>query len=96
MRDSLDLLRDKYPDSTLLPLKTALKEIGLSAQTGYNRLSTGKGLPFPVSTQGKNRVVHLLDLADYLDSLRVVSSSKRRRGRPTKAARLAAAAEVSS
>jgi len=91
MRTSLDLLRDKYPGVTLLCIAIALKECGWAPQTGYNRISSGRGLPFPTSKQGKNHIVHILDLAEYLDSVRGAENTKRRRGRPTKAEQVARA-----
>lgn len=91
MSTSLQFLQDKYPGATLLPLKAALREAALAPQTGYNRLSDGRGLPFFAKKQGKQWVVHLLDLAVYLDSMRGPTHQKQRRGRPTKAEQVARA-----
>ena len=90
MLNSLQILQDKYPGATLLPLKAALREAALAPQTGYNRLSDGRGLPFSAKKQGKQWVVHLLDLAVYMESMRGQKNEKKRRGRPTKAAQVAA------
>lgn len=66
---SLSELRKKYPNRMLLPATSAGKEIGLEQQTTRNKINDGT---FPISTKkiGGKRVVHILDLADFLEANR--------------------------
>lgn len=67
---SLNDLRERYPNQTMLPAICAGKELGFKPQTTRNKINDGT---FPVMTsklEGK-RLVHILNLADILEAQRL-------------------------
>lgn len=65
--------------------------LGYKPQTTRNMICLGT-FPLPIVIIGKRKMVRISDLEKYVEELPVVPSSfkKRKRGAPTKAARLSA------
>jgi hypothetical protein len=82
------LLLSRHGGNVLIPFIEAAAQIGYAAQSARNLLAAEK---FPVETimRGSRRFVHVADLAEYIDGLRAGSRTKPRRGRPTKASKMA-------
>jgi predicted ArsR family transcriptional regulator len=88
---TLALLQSKYP--VTVSLKDAAREIGISHQTLANQISSGRCL-LATSKEGSRRVVHIKDLAEYIDRRvkEVAADVARRapkRGRPAKIVQIA-------
>ena len=68
MLSNLDLLRLQYPGQVFLALDDAAAAMARPAKSIKNAFYLGT-LPFPTVKIGRRRVVSILDLADYLDTL---------------------------
>ena len=80
--NSLDYLQSLFPGQMGIPILSAGKIIGFAEQTTKNKVSQGK-FPVQVGRIGKKRIVHILDLAEFME-LQRAKENKIRRGRPTK------------
>lgn len=49
-----------------LSLAEACEELGMAVGTAHNKISTGN-FPIPSRIQGKNRVIDIRDLGEYID-----------------------------
>lgn len=65
------IVADKY--GPILRLPDIADVLGLSPETVRNKIYKDE-MPFPVSKQGSQHVAHYLDVAEYIDSLRLPSS----------------------
>ena len=76
------ILLARFDGRLLIPFIPAAVSAGFKEQTARNQLSNNS---FPIKTElrGSRRFIHISDLAEYIDSLRV-ESSKPKRGRPLK------------
>lgn len=94
---TIDILLRQFGGQVLIPFRDAALAAGFAEQTARNKQSQGT---FPIPTierecagtsakTRKRRLVHIRDLAAYIDEL---SAPKRGPGRPTKAESLAAKA----
>lgn len=61
----------KYGKLTL-SLTEAAPELGMEVATAHNKISAGT-FPIPTRKLGKNRVVDIRDLADYIDQQRMLA-----------------------
>lgn len=52
-----------------LSLAEACDELGIAVGTAHNKISTGT-FPIPSRIQGKNRVIDIRDLGEYIDNER--------------------------
>lgn len=77
---NLDLLRLQYPGQVFLALDDAAAAMARPAKSVKNDFYLGV-LPFPTAKIGRRRVVSLVDLAAYLDSL-TAPAPARGPGRP--------------
>lgn len=78
MLTNLDLLRLQYPGQIFLSLDDAARAMARPAKSVKNAFYLGD-LPIPTTKIGRRRVVSILDLAAYLDSL---TAPAPRPGRP--------------
>lgn len=80
---TLQILLAQFHGQVLIPFAPAAESIGIPEQTARNRLVSGN---FPIKTilNGSRRFIHVEDLANYVESLRI-ETPKLKRGRPTKA-----------
>lgn len=85
-----ELLVKQFAPSVLLTIKQVAQVTGQAEQTIRNLISQGR-TTLPTRKLGGKRVVHVLDLAEWLDQQRVVSGeakdpepAARRPGRPRK------------
>lgn len=83
--ETIDLLLRQFDGQVLIPFAEASAAMGMAEQTARNRLRKGD---YPVKTlwNGTRRLVHVADLAEYIDDLRTGSKAPRKRGRPRKTA----------
>lgn len=85
---TLQILLARFNGQVLIPFAPASESVGIPEQTARNLLSKKK---FPIPTvpnsNGSRRFIHIEDLANYVDSLRL-NSIKPGRGRPTKASKI--------
>lgn len=88
---TVDLLVQQFAPCVFLSLKQVSQVTGQAEQTIRNLISQGR-TTLPTRKVGGKRVVHVLDLADWLDRYRVGPSAMQdpalariRPGRPTKA-----------
>lgn len=85
IKNSLDLLLTLFPGKTHLTLEQAAPVVCKKLQTIRNELVRGT-CPFPtVKTAGRKRLVPILGLAKYLDSLtptQAVPTPESKGGRP--------------
>jgi Pyocin activator protein PrtN len=83
---TLQILLARFNGQVLIPFILAAESVGIAQQTARNQLVSGK---FPIKTilVGSRRFIHILDLAEYVDSLREQPIGKSKRGRPTKASK---------
>lgn len=86
-----DLLVQHFAPSVFLSINQVSQIIGLAEQTLRNQLSQGK-TSLPTRKLGRKRVVHVLDLARWIDERRGlepapqrVAPVKGKSSRPTKA-----------
>lgn len=82
--ESLDVLLRLFPGQMKLPLLAVGKLIGLAEQTTKNQVSSGL-FPIHVGYEGRKRVCHILDVAEFLEKDRAGGTQKKKRGRPSKA-----------
>lgn len=61
----------KYGKLTLT-LAEAAPELGIEVATAHNQISAGT-FPIPTRKLGKNRVIDIRDLADYVDQQRLAA-----------------------
>lgn len=90
LSSTLQILLARFDGQVLIPFIKASAAAGISGQTARNKLSVGT---FPIKTvfNGSRRLVHIQDLADFIESLRPESESpKPKLGRPTKASKFQA------
>lgn len=85
LSSTLQILLARFNGQVLIPFVSASESVGIPAQTARNKLSDGT-YPMPTITNGARRYVHISDLADFVESLRV-KSAKPKLGRPTKASK---------
>lgn len=92
---TIQLLSARFPGQILIPFTAGAEVLGYAPQTARNKLHQGN---FPVQTimDGHRRVIHIEDLATYIDKLRSssIQPAKVKRGRPTKASQKALQAQV--
>ncbi len=89
---TIELLKEHYGPAVFLNLKQVSKVIGLAEQTIRNLISQGR-LTLPTRKVGGKRVVHVLELAQWIDQEHITSEKmmhlsllrRTRPGRPTKA-----------
>lgn len=84
LNTTIEILLARFNGQVLIPFALASRSVGIPEQTARNRLVSGN---FPIATvlQGSRRFIHVLDLANYVDSLR---APIKKSGRPTKASKL--------
>lgn len=58
----------------IITLAEAAAELGLEVGTAHNQIGAGR-FPLPTRKMGKNRVVDVRDLADYVDNQRSIAKS---------------------
>ncbi len=87
---TLQILLVRFNGQILIPFATASASVGIPEQTARNLLCKKK-FPIPTvpNTNGTRIFIHISDLAEYVDSLRVESSNPKR-GRPSKASKFQA------
>ncbi len=87
---TLNLLLAKFNGQILIPFVDAVASVGFQEQSARNQLSKGT-FPIPSVLSGSRRLIHVEDLANFIEGLRAESqpSQKTRRGRPTKASQMA-------
>jgi predicted site-specific integrase-resolvase len=56
----------------IITLKEAAGELGLEVTTAHNQIGAGS-FPLPTRKLGKNRVVDVRDLAEYVDEQRLLA-----------------------
>lgn len=65
---TLDLLLRQFGGAHLVTIRQSGLVIGLQPQTSYNLVSRGK-FPLPLVDTGGKRMVRVVDIAKYIDSL---------------------------
>lgn len=87
---TVEVLIELFAPAVLLTLKQVAQVTGQAEQTLRNLISEGR-TTLPSRKVGGKRVVHVLDLAEWLEEQRVphqreveLEPSRRRPGRPTK------------
>jgi hypothetical protein len=65
---TLDLLLRQFGGAHLVTIRQSGLVIGLQPQTSYNLVSRGK-FPLPLVDTGSKRMVRVLDIANYIDTL---------------------------
>lgn len=83
LSSNLQILLVRFDGQLLIPFSLAAKAAGFREQTARNLQVKGK-FPIRSERQGARRVVHIEDLANYIESV-LPREIKRRPGRPTKA-----------
>ena len=85
---TIQLLSARFRGQILIPFTDGAEVLGYAPQTARNKLHQGN---FPVQTimYGHRRVIHIEDLANYIDKHRDPAGQfpKAKRGRPTKASK---------
>lgn len=87
---TIQILSIRFPGQILIPFIAGAEVIGYAPQTARNKLNLGK-FPIPTILHGARRVIHIEDLANYIDNLRgpIGQAPRAKRGRPTKASKFA-------
>lgn len=81
---TLQILLARFNGQILIPFVAASESVGIPEQTARNKLSKGE-FPIPTVLSGSRRQIHIQDLANYVESLRLPPPKKP--GRPTKASK---------
>jgi predicted DNA-binding transcriptional regulator AlpA len=74
MKSALFLLLGQFDSKTVLILPEICAATAYEMQTAYNSISKGD-FPIPVGKQGKKWVADVLDVADWLDMQRDLTST---------------------
>lgn len=100
MSVTLQILLKKYDNKLLIPAATACADINWSVSKYHNRKSLKVEFPIKLRQNGRAYLVHIADLADYIDNLGTTPNEVKRArdkskgGRPTKAEAAAKRAEA--
>jgi len=85
---TIQLLSARFHGQILIPFTDGAEALGYAPQTARNKLHQGT---FPVQSfmHGHRRVIHIEDLANYIEKHRnpIGQFPKVKRGRPTKASK---------
>ncbi len=79
--NSLKILQTTYPGSVLLSIKQSALSLSKETQTLRNELSA-KTITLKTIKQGNRRLIHIEELARYIDSLAARAVGGKKRGRP--------------
>jgi len=72
MSQTLELLQKQFPNRLIVRPVEAGQVIGLANKTTYNQISAGL-FPLPLVRMSSAKGVRLLDIADYIDNLRIIN-----------------------
>ncbi len=88
---TVELLVEQFAPSVFLSIKQVSQVTGQAEQTIRNLISQGR-TSLPIRKGGGKRLVHVLDLAEWIErqrtlnpEVRIPEEPRRRPGRPTKA-----------
>lgn len=99
MSVTLQILLKKYDNKLLIPVTSACADINWSVSKYHNRKSLKVEFPIKLRRNGRAYLVHIADLADYIDNLGTPTNEvspardKSKGGRPTKVEAAARRAE---
>lgn len=79
--NTLEILRANYPGQVLINFKKSSFALGISTDTLRSGICR-KTIPLKTIKQGKRRLVHINDLAVYIDELSSRTQAPKKRGRP--------------
>lgn len=85
---TIQILLERFKGQILIPFIDAIAVAGFVEQTARNQIHRGE-FPIPTVLNGSRRLIHVEDLANFIDGLRSQNLKKTRRGRPTKASQMA-------
>lgn len=88
INSTITILLARFNGQVLVPFAAGAECVGIPEQTARNRLVKGE-FPIPTVLSGGRRFVHVQDLANYVESLRESPDKKIKKGRPTKASKMA-------
>jgi len=92
---TIQLLLERFKGQILIPFIDAIAVAGIVEQTARNQIHRGE-FPIPTVLNGSRRLIHIEDLANFIEGLRNQNLKKTRRGRPTKASQMAKLAQAES
>jgi hypothetical protein len=92
---TIQILLSRFNGRILIPFVEAVTAAGFVEQTARNQIHKGI-FPIPTVVNGSKRLVHIEDLANFIDGLRQQNQPKKKtgRGRPTKASQMARLAQA--
>lgn len=89
INSTIQILLTRFNGQILIPFIDGAAAAGFAGQTARNKVHKGE-FPIPTILNGSRRLIHIEDLAIFIDRLREQTNQpkKPRRGRPTKASRM--------
>lgn len=88
LNSTITILLARFNGQVLVPFVAGAECVGIPEQTARNQLVKGE-FPIPTVLSGGRRFVHVQDLANYVESLRESPDKKIKKGRQTKASKMA-------
>ena len=78
---TLEILQASYPGSIFLSIEQAALALSINTQTLRNEINS-KAISLKTVKRGRRRLVHMSDLANYIDEITHYAVGAKKRGRP--------------
>lgn len=89
INSTIQILLTRFNGQILIPFIDGAEAAGFAGQTARNKVHKGE-FPIPTILNGSRRLIHIRDLACFIDTLRdkSIAPVKPKRGARTKASRI--------